>query len=178
MINQQKHKYHECVERAHVNIITCTVCKIAESWTDQFIDIIISWTGFDFNGIRPVKAAEIVPLTADISSDDSICYCWVSTTDPQWEISATTVQSNTCVWDLNIQAVIEQTIPAAPGNRDVTHGGGICVTGRSPWIIQHSVVVAGVNRENCNENIKNKERRQNVLLKLDKKCCIIFTSLD
>ncbi|KAL0202585.1 hypothetical protein M9458_000603, partial [Cirrhinus mrigala] len=53
-------------------------------------------------------------MTADISSDDSIPYCWVSTTNPQWDISATAAFFNARVWDLNTQTFDEETIPAAP----------------------------------------------------------------
>ncbi len=116
MINKQRHKYHECVERAHVNIITCTVCCITDSWTNQLIDIIIAWTGFDFNGVRAEITAVIAIVTADISSDDSILNCWMSTTNPQWDISATAEQSNTRVWDMSAHAVNEETIPASPAD--------------------------------------------------------------
>ncbi len=143
-----RHKYHECVERAHVNIITCTVCCRTSSWSNQLIDIIIAWTGFDFNGVRPVKTAVTVSMTADISSDDSILYCRVSTTNPQSDMSATAVPSNTRVWDLSVQAVNEETIPDAPADRLVTLSVcSICIVDGSPWIVQCSVVVAGVWQE-------------------------------
>ncbi|KAL0202359.1 hypothetical protein M9458_000379, partial [Cirrhinus mrigala] len=48
-----------------------------------------------------------------ISSDDSILYCWVSTTNPQWGMSTTAVLCNTRVWDLSAYVVNEETIPAA-----------------------------------------------------------------
>ena len=155
VINEQRHKYHECVERAHVNIITCTVCKTVtwrtHSWSNQLIDIIIAWTGFGFNGKRPEQAAVTRsvtdPVTADFSSDDSICYCWVSTTYPQWDSSATAGLSNTRVWDMSAQAVNEETIPASPGDRRVTVSDwSICIIDGSPCIVQHSVGVAGVCR--------------------------------
>ncbi len=106
-------KHHACLERAHANIITCTVCCITESWTNQLIDIIISWTGFDFNGKRAVIAV-IFPVTADISSDDPIHCCWMSTTNPQWDISATAILSNTRVWDMSAHIINKKTIPATP----------------------------------------------------------------
>ncbi len=98
---------------------------MTESWTNQLIDIIIAWTGFDFDGVRPEIAAVTASVTTDISSDDSICNSWVSTTNPQCIISATAVLSNTRVWDVSAHTVNEETIPAAPGDRLVTHGGGV-----------------------------------------------------
>ncbi|KAL0202566.1 hypothetical protein M9458_000584, partial [Cirrhinus mrigala] len=55
-------------------------------------------------------------MTTDISSDDSILYCWVSTTNPQRHFSATAILSNTRVWDLSAHTVNEETIPAAPSD--------------------------------------------------------------
>ncbi|KAL0202362.1 hypothetical protein M9458_000380, partial [Cirrhinus mrigala] len=51
-----------------------------------------------------------------ISTDDSILYCWVSTTNPQWGSSATAILRNTRVWDLSAHIVNEETIPASPGD--------------------------------------------------------------
>ncbi len=157
-----RHKYHECEERAHVNIITCTVCCRTDSWCNQLIDIIIAWTGFDFNGVRSVITAVIDSMTADISSDDSILNCWVSTMNPQWNISATAVLSNTCVRDLSVQAMNNKTIPASPGDRLVTTSDwSICIIDGSPWIVQYSVVVAGVWQEIDLRNITCQYKRIN-----------------
>ncbi len=90
-------------------------------------------------------AAVIVPVTADISSDDSILNCWVSTMNPQWDVSATAIFPNTSVWDLNIQAIKEETIPVSQSEGVTLAMVRLSVSG-SPWIIQHNVVVAGVNR--------------------------------
>ncbi len=98
---------------------------MTESWTNQLIDIIIAWTGFDFDRVRPIIAAVTAPVTANISSDDSICNSWVSTTNPQCNNSATAVPSNTRVWDVSAHTVNEETIPAAPDDRLVTHEGGV-----------------------------------------------------
>ncbi len=112
-------------KRAHVNIITCTVCCIRESWTNQLIDIIMAWTGFDFDGVRSEITAVTASVTTDISSDDSICNSWVSTMNPQCDISATAVLRNTCVRDLSTRVVNEETIPAAPADCVVTHHEGV-----------------------------------------------------
>ncbi len=85
----------------------------------------MAWTGFELNGVRPDITVVIVPLTTDISSDDSILNCWMSTMNPQSDISATAVLSNTCVRVLSVQAVNEETIPGSPGDRCVTLGGGV-----------------------------------------------------
>ncbi len=122
--------------------------------SNQLIDVIIAWTGFDFNGVRPDKTAETATVTADISSDDSICNCWVSTKNPQRNISATAVLSNTCVRDVSTRVVNEETIPAAPADWCVTLWI-ICIIDGSPWIVQHSVVVAGVRKNSCYGNINN-----------------------
>ncbi len=101
-------------------------------------------------------AAGIGPVTADISSDDSILNCWVSIRYPQCDMSAAAICCNTCLWDMSAQAINEETIPAAPGDIGVTlviFMHVMCIIGGSPWFIQHSVVVAGVRQICCNENI-------------------------
>ena len=136
--------------RAHVNIFTCTVCQTAGTWSHKLIDIIPSWTGFDFNGIGLEVAAVIAPVTADISSDYSILNCWMSSVQPQWSMSATTQHINTCVWHLNALTLNVETVPAVPADRSVTHYlRGMLIVGGSPQIIQDIVVVAGVNRGSC-----------------------------
>lgn len=54
------------------DMFTCTVDPIAEIWPNKLIDVVISWAGFHFNGIRLEIAAVIVPVTTDTSGDHSI----------------------------------------------------------------------------------------------------------
>ncbi len=141
---KQRHMY------IYIYIFTCTVCQIAVSWTHKLIDIIISWTGFDFNRIGLEKAAVIAPVTTDISSDHSILNCWMSSVQPEWSISATTILINTCIWHLNALTLNEETVPAVPADPSVTHYlRGMLIVGGSPWIVQDIVVVAGVNKGSC-----------------------------
>lgn len=64
------------------NMLTCTVCQMAVNWPHKLVDIITSWTGFDFNRIGLDMAAVIVPVTADTSSDHSILKIWMSSVQP------------------------------------------------------------------------------------------------
>ncbi len=123
---------------------------MAGSWTHKLIDVIISWTGFDFNRIGLEIAAVIAPVTTDISSDHSILNYWMSSVQPEWSMSATTILINTCIWHLNTLILNEETVPAVPADPCVTHYyRGMLIVGGSPLIIQDIVVIAGVNRGSC-----------------------------
>ena len=132
---------------------TCAKCRWAPRGVLEAVDIVASRTGLHKHRTLIVTAVFIPINRAKVSLHYSIRHTGIGTIHPPGIIGAAVVFWNTAVWHLCIVPIEKETVPVPKTPRGcavIQAVRPVCepVVDRSPGVIQHSVVLTGVQTLN------------------------------
>lgn len=139
-----------------ISICTCTVCG-SRDWHirfDKFIDMIISRTGFDLDGIGYVVITQIgIPYygSQHVTCNHSVLKSWMRTIEIKSSITSTSSVTCAPLRHSSILSIQKQPIPPIPFNKPVIIAiiaklGPVYV---SPKVINDVIIRARI-RDGCN----------------------------
>ncbi len=133
------------------NDCTCTIYRHWDRWlwTFKLVDIVISRTSFDLDGVGCVGTALIINRAVDFTSNNSIFWLRMRATKPQRTKTSTWHVTETPLGHLRTRSINEESIPAIPFNTSVIVSRHISILipvieCASPVIIKNVVIVAWV----------------------------------